>query len=94
MLQIAMIPKKPKNLFSFLSPLFNELKVLESAGITVECEGGNFDCKVHVVLASGDIPAVAELMHHSGHNSLYGCRLCTIKSISSLSPKGNGSGLF
>lgn len=89
-----MIPCKPTDLFSFLSPLFEELKVLESAGITVECEDGRIDVKAHIILASGDIPAVAALIHHSGHSSLYGCRQCTIKSISSLSPTGKGSGRY
>lgn len=34
--------------------------------------------KVHLILASGDTPAVADLMHHGSHVSLNGCRFCKV----------------
>ncbi|KAG1436883.1 hypothetical protein G6F56_013365 [Rhizopus delemar] len=40
--------------------------------------------KVHLPMASGDIPAVAEMMHHSEHTSVYGCRICKAKGRHSL----------
>ncbi len=94
MLQVAIIPCKPSQLFSFLQPLFDELKQLESDGISVLCDDGNYFAKAHLILATGDIPAVAELIHHSGHNSFFGCRQCKIKGISEISPGGKGTGRY
>ena len=94
MLQVAIIPCKPTDIFSFLSPLFNELKILEKEGISVECNDEKFFLKAFLVLASGDIPGVAELIHHTGHSSLHGCRQCLIKSVSAISPVGRGSGRY
>ncbi len=42
MLQVAILPCKPKDIFTFLSPLFEECKLLEQNGISVDCEDGTY----------------------------------------------------
>ncbi|KAG2216785.1 hypothetical protein INT45_009672 [Circinella minor] len=95
MLQVSIIPADHTgNLYSFLKPLMNELFILENAGMEVRFPNGSVKVKVHLLLASGDIVGVQELIHHSGHNSSYGCRQCHIKSVSSISPTGRGNGRY
>lgn len=48
--------------------------------------------KAHLVLASGDIPGVAALCHHKGHNSKFGCRICLIEGVRLQSPGGTMAG--
>ncbi|KAG2215835.1 hypothetical protein INT45_002904 [Circinella minor] len=95
MLQVSIIlADHTGNLYSFLNPLMNELFILENAGMEVRFPNGAVKVKVHLLLASGDIVGVQELIHHSGHNSSYGCRQCHIKSVSSISPTGRGNGRY
>ena len=95
MMQVAIIPADHTgNIYSFLRPLLNELRILENGGMKVNCADGTFDAKVHLLLASGDIIGVQELIHHSGCNSLYGCRQCRIKTVALTSPKGKGKGHY
>ena len=81
-IQLACLPgpKKPKDLDSFLRPIVDELLDLSKHGLIVRKSGRELcRAKVHLLMASGDIPAVAEMMHHSGHTSVYGCRICKVK---------------
>ena len=95
MLQVAIIPGDHNgDLFSFLTPLLNELRILEDGGLKIICKDGSFNFKVHLLLASGDIIGVQELMHHKGHNSEYGCRQCRIQTIREISPAGKGYGHY
>ena len=74
MLQVSIIPADHTgNLYSFLKPLMNELFILKNVGMEVKFPNGSVKVKVHLLLASGDIVGVQELIHHSGHNSTYGC---------------------
>jgi hypothetical protein len=36
---------------------------------------------VHLLTFTGDIPAIADLMNHKGHQSYYGCRICECRGI-------------
>lgn len=94
MLQVAIIPSDPKDIYSFLTPLLNELKILETFGMTVHCADGTFRLKSHALLASRDVVGVQQLIHHTVHQSEYGCRQCRIKSVSALSPNGKGNGRY
>jgi hypothetical protein len=62
MLQLAILhgKKKPKDLDSFLSPIINEIRSLEKNGLVVRrFSGEESHSKVHLVLATGDIPQVS-----------------------------------
>ena len=78
---------------NFLEPLFIELRKLEKVGLEVKCASGVFPLNVHLMLTSGDIVAVQELIHHS-YRSLYGCRICPIRTINAVSPEGAGNGNY
>ena len=94
-MQVAIIPADHTgNIYSFLRLLLNELRILESAGMKVDCPDGTFDVKVHLLLASDDIIGVQELINHGGCNTLYGCRQCHIKTIPRKSPTGKGTGHY
>ncbi|KAG2213713.1 hypothetical protein INT45_012955 [Circinella minor] len=90
MLQASIIPTSSHddNLDSFLAPLIQEMKQLESRGIDVLCDNGvERHYTANLVMATGDIPGCASLCHHSGHMSYYGCRICLIKGQRLESPK-------
>lgn len=80
LLQLAILPgsKKPADLDSFLKPIVDELKDLSQYGLIVKKNQNEEVCraKVHLLLCSGDIPAVADMAHLGSHNSFYGCRIC------------------
>ena len=84
-------PAKPKDLLSFLSPVLKELKELEQSGIHVSKGSLTINAKIFLLTATGDIPGVADLMRHSGHQSSYGCRLCTTKGRH---PEGRHTGMY
>ena len=97
MLQVTVIPgpAKPKDIHTFLSPLMNELKSLATAGMILKVDSEeNITLHAHLLLASGDIPGVADLIYHSGHGSEYICRTCRIRADSLISPKGHGYGRY
>ena len=75
MIQVAIIPTASRdgNLDSFLAPLVQEMKELETAGIDVLCDDGEeHHYKAHLIMATGDIPGCASLCHHNGHMSYFG----------------------
>ncbi|KAG2226021.1 hypothetical protein INT45_002487 [Circinella minor] len=95
LLQVAIIPgDHTGNLYTFLKPLLNELRILEDAGMKVSCPSGVFTFHVYLMLTSGDIIGAQEICHHKGHNSTYGCRQCLIKTVPHTSPTGNGTGHY
>lgn len=98
MLQVAIIPgpRKPKDLYSFLSPLMEDLERLSTQGMILKVDGelDDIHLKVNLLLASGDIPGIADFIHHSGHGSRYGCRICRIYGVSERSPNGIGHGIY
>jgi hypothetical protein len=83
MLQLAILPgpNYPKYIDTFLQPIIDEFHTLSTKGMLVQKDGIDFcRAKVNLVMATGDIPAAADLAHHSGHMAAYGCRICRIKT--------------
>ncbi|KAG2214761.1 hypothetical protein INT45_006290 [Circinella minor] len=102
MLQASIIPTSSHddNLDSFLAPLIQEMKQLESRGIDVLCDDGvERHYTANLVMATGDIPGCANLCHHSGHMSYYASLRGSEHNIKSPSPftelkSFSGSGPF
>ena len=70
-------PKKPKYLMSFLKPIFDEISELNRRGFVVKKNDGVvYSGKVHLMCLTGDIPGIAAMMNHGGHQSRCGCRIC------------------
>ena len=60
LLQLAIIPGKPKDLNSFLLPIIDEINSLGKFGLIVKkFDGERITSRVHMVMASGDIPQVS-----------------------------------
>lgn len=78
MLQLFLAPgpKSPKDLFSYMEPVLEELKILENEGIKV----ANSDTVVnaHLLFVGGDIPATTKMAGLKGHTSAHGCKHCTM----------------
>ena len=75
-------PKKPVDMDSFLHPLVQELVQLEIG--TTAFDGLSkvvFLLHAHLLVVSGDIPAVAVLMRMKGHNGFSPCRMCKIVGV-------------
>ncbi|SAL97833.1 hypothetical protein [Absidia glauca] len=92
MIQLMIIPgqHKPKALDSFLQPIFDELLQLAKAGMEVKLnDGETIKAKVYLLMFGGDIPAVADLINHSGHMSYHGCRICEVLGV-----RGNNGGMY
>jgi hypothetical protein len=82
--QIKVIPGKgkPKDLESFLAPVYEELNLLSRVGIKVVTpDHGTILAKVHLMTFIGDIPAETDLIKHTGHMSYFGCRMCVVKGV-------------
>ena len=76
-------PKKPWDWDSFCWPLAQELIQLEMGvkafnGVTLSL----FLLHAYLILAFGDIPAMALIMRMKGQNGISPCRICDIKAIS------------
>jgi hypothetical protein len=76
-------PNSPKDIHSFLKPVVDELKQLETGipNVYDASTGEMFTLRAHVVFVSGDLPAISKLMGISGHNSYDHCRFCELRGI-------------
>lgn len=76
-------PREPKNLQSFLAPLFNEVKrILEAGGEELTFfDGVTRRVRLHLIWFTGDLPAVAKSAGVVGHNGKTPCRFCTIQGF-------------
>ncbi|OAD78115.1 C2H2-type zinc finger transcription factor [Phycomyces blakesleeanus NRRL 1555(-)] len=73
-------PKKPTHLDTFLTPIIIEIKDLEVHGLVIKSNGVEVCCaKIHLLLASGDIPAVADMAYIGSHASLFDFQICETK---------------
>jgi hypothetical protein len=93
-LQLAILPgpKKPVDLDSFLLPIVNELQDLADHGLIVKKNREEIcRAKVHLMMCSGDIPAVADMAHVGTHTSRFGCRICEVKGGA---PKNRSHGIY
>jgi len=71
-----------KNLDSYLIPLYEELSRLAKGEATLDPWAEEFFwLRVYLILAFGDYPAIAKLMHMKGHNGLCPCRFCNIHGL-------------
>jgi hypothetical protein len=83
MVQLAILPgpNNPKYIDTFLKPIVDEFYDLSTKGLIVKKDGVEIcRARVHLVMATGDLPASAELAHHDGHMATFGCRICRIKT--------------
>ncbi|OAD70453.1 hypothetical protein PHYBLDRAFT_70627 [Phycomyces blakesleeanus NRRL 1555(-)] len=78
MMQLAIIPgpNHPKDIASFLEPVLDDLRNLGANGLQFQTDSGLVIAKVHLVMATGDTPAVSDLMNLAHHNAHHGCRAC------------------
>ncbi len=86
LLQLAILPgpNKPSDMDSFLRPIVDELNDLSSNGLIVRRNHQEVcRAKVYLMMASGDIPAVADMAHVAPHTSRHGCRICEVSGQSS-----------
>ena len=75
-------PSMIKNLDSYLIPLYEELIELAKGAATLDPWAEEFFWfHVYLILAFGDYPALAKLMHMKGHNGLCPCRFCEIHGL-------------
>ena len=76
-------PKKPWDWDSFCWPLVQEFIQLEISVKAFDVISQSiFLLHAYLILAFGDIPAVALIMHMKGQNGLSPCQTCNIKGIS------------
>lgn len=74
--------KKPKDIYSFLAPTIRNLLTLEDVGMNIRgIDDNNIKAKAYVGAVIGDIPAISELIFHSGHTSYKACRLCKVAGL-------------
>jgi hypothetical protein len=70
------------NMKLYMAPLFDELSMLETNGLKINCDDGTtLEVKVHCVYISGDIPAVSSVSGLKGHTSAFPCRNCKIEKV-------------
>ena len=75
-------PKKPKDFDSFLWPAVEEFLRLILGTCTYDAlQHELFLLRAHLIVISGDIPALSMLMCMKGHNGLSPCRMCKIKGL-------------
>ncbi|KAG8988522.1 hypothetical protein FRB90_002697, partial [Tulasnella sp. 427] len=81
---LGVIPglKQAKDSNSFLWPFVEEMLSLAKGVVAFDALAKeSFVLHAYVILAFGDIPAVAKLMHMKGHNGHRPCRMCMISGI-------------
>jgi hypothetical protein len=91
LIQLAILPgpEKPKDIDSFLKPIIAELKDLSIHGMIVRKNLQEIcRAKVHLMICSGDIPAVADVAHIGSHSATYGCRICEVRGSAADNRRG------
>ena len=87
-------PSQPKDLDSFLLPFIDELKLLQNGVPAYDAHSKErFLLKAHLVLITGDTPAISKLFHLSGHNAKLPCRACKIEGTPYVNHYKNKKGL-
>ena len=79
MIQVAICPRKPHDLSSFLRPLIAEVNQLYNRGLIIK-KGAEirYDGNVAILGFTGDIPDIAQLINFVGHTGTHGCRTCLV----------------
>ncbi|OAD79476.1 hypothetical protein PHYBLDRAFT_162545 [Phycomyces blakesleeanus NRRL 1555(-)] len=80
MMQLAIIPgpNHLKDITSFLELVLNDLRNLGANDLQFQTDSGLVIAKVYLVMATGDTPAVSDLMNLTHHNAHHGCRACIL----------------
>lgn len=95
MIPLGIIPggdKKTYDLLSFLNPFIKEINELSTNGMKVVKNGTTvYTGRVFVLGITGDIPGIASIMKHQGHQSKNGCRICKVEGEA---PVGSSRGLY
>lgn len=95
MIPLGIIPggeKKTYDLMSFLNPFITEINELSSKGMKViKNDITVYTGRVFVLGITGDIPGIASVMNHQGHQSKYGCRICKVEGEA---PVGSSRGQY
>ena len=79
MIQIAICPRKPYDLSSFLRPLIAEMNQLYSRGLIIKKgDEVRYDGNAAILGFTGDIPDIAQVINFVGHTGTYGCRICLV----------------
>ena len=76
-------PTEPTNLQSFLKPLVRELQEInKDGGVKLQFyDGSTRKVRVHLLLFTGDLPAVKKCSGLKGHNGKCPCRFCLIVGV-------------
>ena len=75
-------PKAPKDYDSYLLPVVDELlKLAQGVPAFDGKQQRMFTLFAYLILAFGDMPALAKLLRLKGHNALSPCRACRIRGI-------------
>lgn len=78
-------PRQPKDMDSFLWPLVQEfLRLARGVSAYDVRMDRQFTLHAYLILAFGDLPAIAKLMHLKGHNGFCPCRACMIVGTNGL----------
>ena len=72
-------PRNPKDLQSFLIPLYEELHRLESGFPVTDWEGNRRDVRLFLLFVTADLPALSKVIRTRGHNALSPCRFCEVQ---------------
>ncbi|OAD67114.1 hypothetical protein PHYBLDRAFT_67249 [Phycomyces blakesleeanus NRRL 1555(-)] len=67
---------------SFLEPIIKDFCILATSGIQIQTVTRQINVKIHLVMATGDNPAMSDLMNLAHHNSFFGCQACFSKGVS------------
>jgi hypothetical protein len=91
-------PKQPRDFDSFLLPFLQELRQLGHGVPSYDAHTKtSFLLKAHLVLVTGDTPAISKLFHLNGHSAKLPCQVCYIEGVQYKTPflyqKGDKKGL-
>lgn len=82
--QLAILPgpnNPNKLLYTYLQPIVRELEELATRGMIVYADDREVcRAKVYLVMATGDLPASAQLASHKSSTSEFGCRICGVQT--------------
>src|SRR5436305_7022498 len=73
-------PADPVELDTFFEPMIAELLQLHQGVPTYDAhQKKEFILRAHLILVTGDTPALSKVLHLTGHNDYSPCRFCNLK---------------
>ncbi len=67
--------------FKFIIHIYLIILIAEGVSIYDALLKETFILRCHVIMWTGDMPAISKLMCMSGHNAYLGCRFCYLKGV-------------